>query len=121
ATYEKLIENGCSILAEGSGLVLDATFRREADRRAAVEMAFKAGARYRLIECTLEPKLVRSRIETRQARLESLSDATWAPYLHQGLEFEPIDETPNHLVVDTAPALTITSHSVTDWLRQMDV
>jgi predicted kinase len=120
-TYDKLLETGRSILAEGPGVVLDATFRRDADRRAAMEMASRAGAGYRLIECGLSPKLVRARMETRKARRESLSDATWATYLHQRLEFEPIDETPYHQVVDTAPALTITSHSVTDLLRQMDM
>ncbi|MGH8593057.1 MAG: AAA family ATPase [Gammaproteobacteria bacterium] len=58
-------------------MILDATFRRAADRETAREMAETLGAQWRLIECCLPADLTRRRLEQRVARGEGLSDATW--------------------------------------------
>jgi predicted kinase len=121
-TYEKLIEAGRALLTEGGGVILDATFRSAADRDLAGEMATRAEANFRVVECRLAPDLVRSRLERRAARKETLSDATWATYLHQCQEFDPIGDSAAawHLSLDTTHAISVTTHTATDWLRGDD-
>jgi aminoglycoside phosphotransferase family enzyme/predicted kinase len=118
-TYTKLVEAGRALLSEGRGVVLDATFRRDADRAMARDMASAAGASWRIIECRLSPDLVRSRLERRAARNEGLSDATWDTYLRQRGEFEPLDDsTDTHLALDSSGSLSVTGHTASDWLRE---
>src|SRR5262249_18293077 len=121
-TYENLIESGCTRLAQDGGTILDATFKRAAERAAAAEMAARAGANFRLIECRLPPGLVQSRLERRAARKETLSDATWATYLAQSREFEPVGDPAAawRLPLDTTHALSVTSHAATDCLRRSE-
>lgn len=121
-TYEKMIEIGKESLKKYGGVVLDATFRRTTDRAMAREMALKAGANLRFIECKLSPESVRLRLEKRALLKEGLSDATWTTYSHQRNEFKPLEDLPSreHLVVDTTGSLSVTSHSVCDWLREND-
>ncbi|HWC77059.1 MAG TPA: AAA family ATPase, partial [Blastocatellia bacterium] len=75
-TYQTLVERGRDLLARDGGVVLDATFRRGADRAYAREMALKAGARWRVLECRLDPERVRERLNRRAKLGEGLSDAT---------------------------------------------
>jgi aminoglycoside phosphotransferase family enzyme/predicted kinase len=119
-TYNKLVEREKALLAEGRGVILDATFRRASDRRMVEEVAIQSGADFKIIECKLSPPLVRSRIERRASREEGLSDATWETYLNQNKEFEAISDrlADVHLALDTSGAMSLTSHRATDWLRE---
>src|SRR5262249_49751239 len=121
-TYEKLLDTGRCLLDQDGGVILDATFRNATDRKRASDLAARAGAQFRLVQCKLAPDLVRSRLERRATCKESLSDATWATYLRQCGEFDPMDDftAGPHLTLDTARALVVTSHTATDWLRAND-
>jgi predicted kinase len=120
-TYETMIDAGRSLLHQTGGAVLDATFRKSADRELASKIAARAGASLRIIECRLDPDLVRLRLDRRTARNEALSDATWATYLRQRREVDPGAGPPGHcLNVDNSHAISLTSHAVTDWLRHHD-
>jgi aminoglycoside phosphotransferase family enzyme/predicted kinase len=121
-TYRKLIEAASESLKDGSGVILDATFREAAALAAARSMAAEAGARWRLIECRLEPELVRSRLAERAARKEGLSDATWEVYLRQWDEGAPLETEPgaDHLILDTSGSLAATSRLASDWLRSSE-
>jgi aminoglycoside phosphotransferase family enzyme/predicted kinase len=118
-TYRKMLEEGCEALKEGGGVVLDATFRRTADRMAAREMAESSGARWRLIECRLSPDLIRARLDQRAAKQEGISDATWETHLLQRDEYEPEGDASvaNYLALDTSGNLVDVSRGATDWLR----
>ena len=118
-TYRAMIERGRELLGEDRGVVLDATFLRDEDRKLAEEMATDAGAQWRLIECRLAPELVRNRIEGRAARKEGLSDATWEVYLRQSEEYAGICDSPDgeRLALDTSDKLSVTARTATDWLR----
>ena len=120
-TYSELVETGRALLTEDRGVVLDATFRRDADRARARAMAIDAGANWRSIECRLSADLTHSRLEKRAARDEGLSDATWGTYLRQRQEFEPVgDSSATHLKLDTGGSLPVTAHTASDWLRGND-
>jgi predicted kinase len=121
-TYEALVETGHDLLRRDGGVILDATFRRAADRELARAMAAHAGAQWRLIECQLAPELVEARLNERLARKDGLSDATWETYLQQREEFESIADSSafTHLVLDTSASLHAGGQAVTDWLRGND-
>lgn len=120
-TYQSMVERGRDLLAHDGGVVLDATFRRNADREVAREMALSAGAEWRVIECRLTPELVRERLERRTKLKEGLSDATWETYRRQRPEFEPFDDQDNpRLELDTSADLAVVAHRATDWLRGRD-
>jgi predicted kinase len=120
-TYQALVERGRELLIRDGDVVLEATFRRNADRAAAREMAHRAGARWRVIECRLTPELARERLERRAALKRGLSDATWETYVRQQPEFAPFDDrdTPR-LELDTSAGLVVVTHRATDWLRAND-
>lgn len=119
-TYQTMLEKGRELLEEDRGVVLDATFRCASDRRAARAMTAAAGATFRLIECTLSPEIVRSRLDRRSARGDGVSDATWETYRRQREEFDAIERSSEgtHLVLDTSVTITVSSHRATDWLRE---
>jgi predicted kinase len=119
-TYSKILEIGSAMVSSGKSVILDATFRRAADRPAAQDMAVRTGADFRIIECRLSPAEVRSRLDRRAARGEGLSDATWTTYLLQNREFETISDSPEgiHLAIDTTGTLSVTAHRASDWVRE---
>ena len=118
-TYQTLVNRGRELLVQDGGVVLEATFRRKADRTAAREMAINAGAQWMVIECRLTPTIVRERLERRAAFKEGLSDATWETYLRQQPEFEPYaDRDYPRLELDTGADLGVVAHRATDWLRE---
>ncbi|HWN98967.1 MAG TPA: AAA family ATPase [Blastocatellia bacterium] len=117
-TYQTLVERGRGLLAQHRGVVLDATFRRNADRALSREMALNAGAQWIVIECRLPPEVVRERLERRVALGEGLSDAAWETYVRQRSEFEPFEDRDSpRLDLDTSADLAVVAHRATDWLR----
>ncbi|MFY9608838.1 MAG: AAA family ATPase [Blastocatellia bacterium] len=120
-TYQTVSERGQDLLAQDGGVVLDATFRRDAERAVAREMALRTGAQWRVIECRLTPELVQRRLERRATLKDGLSDATWETYLRQRSEFEPFDDRDSpRLELDTSADLAVVAHKATDWLRGRD-
>jgi uncharacterized protein len=119
-TYERLLEEGRKLLTEDGGVVLDATFRREADRAAARLLAAEAGADWRLIECRLAPDEARARLERRAAGGEGLSDATWDTHVRQRAEFDAIGETrgATYLPLDAGGEVAELGRRAADWLRR---
>ncbi len=120
--YEQMIETGRELFKKNSGVILDATFRRAADRAKARFMATAAGANWRLIECRLSPELTHLRLDRRVARSEGLSEATWDTYLRQRAEFEPIDHQSDAqcFALDMSGGLSLTSRAAAEWLREKD-
>ena len=121
-TYRKLIEAAARSLKDDRSVILDATFRDPSALQTARSMAAEAGARWRLIECRLAPELVRSRLATRAAMKEGLSDATWEIYLRQLEEGASLKAEPgaDHLILDTSGSLAATSRMASDWLRSSE-
>lgn len=110
-----MAERGRDLLAQDGVVVLDATFRHNADRTVAREMALKPGAQWRVIECRLTPQLVRERLERRAALKEGLSDATLQTYVRQRPEFEPFDDRDSpRLELDTGADLALVAHRATE-------
>jgi predicted kinase len=119
-TYQALMAKGSEILREDGSAVLEGTFLKERYRALAGEMAHRAGARPRVIECHLAPDEARRRIEKRAQRNEGLSDANWQTYLRQNKEAAHPRARYSWLTVDTEPPLPVCSRQASDWLRAHD-
>jgi len=122
-TYQNLFKNAVELMKDDHSVVLDATFRDSEILAMVDSMAAKAGVQLRLIECHLEPELVRSRLAEREAKKDGLSDATWETYLRQREEGATLKPFPGaaHLILDTSESLRDTSRTASDWLRAHDI
>lgn len=76
ATYDELLREAGLLLDAGTGVVLDATWSRAADREAVRALARRTHAELVEIECVLDPAVAKDRIARRLAASDDPSDAT---------------------------------------------
>jgi aminoglycoside phosphotransferase family enzyme/predicted kinase len=92
-TYEALGRAAAEAAATGGGAIVDATFRRRADRE-----AFRAGLGEGVpvvyVELTAAPEVLRARAERRLRDAARISDGTPELALAQLAEFAPLTEVP---------------------------
>jgi len=118
--YDSLIESARLNLAVGRDVVLDATFRRRADRASAAKLALTVGARLLLVECTAADDTVRSRLDARARAGDPWSDGRWEIYLSQRATFEAFgpDERAAAVSVETELPLLDQVRTVVGYLEQ---
>jgi aminoglycoside phosphotransferase family enzyme/predicted kinase len=73
-TYQALARRAASRLAMGAGIIVDASFRREAWRLRFLELAGEYGAHPLFVEVHAAPEVVRTRLARREAKGASPSD-----------------------------------------------
>lgn len=76
ATYDELRREAELLLRGGTGVVLDATWSRDRDRRLIRELAHDTGAELVEVECVLDRAIAKERIARRLANPDNPSDAT---------------------------------------------
>lgn len=118
-TYAAMLAEATEHLRAGRGVILDATFQRRADRDAVRALACTQGVPFLLVECRCGDDEVRRRIERRRSESAGPSDADWSVHLEQRRRYEAVapEEHANHLVIDTAVALTEVTSTVERTLR----
>lgn len=94
ATYTELGRLAAAELEHGAGAIVDATFRRRADRDA-FAAALGAAVDPVYLECRAPAAVVAERAFRREADPRRISDATAEIAVHQLDEFEPLDEVPS--------------------------
>ena len=101
-TYNSVLSQATEALEKEIPAVLDAAFLRHSERQQAKAMAEKHGAKLLFVECRLDRKLTKDRLEHRMSQ-ESVSDGTWEIYQMQEQWYEPIEEISTHsITIDTA-------------------
>jgi aminoglycoside phosphotransferase family enzyme/predicted kinase len=102
-TYDTMLAEAESLLHDGRGAILDATFKATADRQLALAMAARRGVPVLFVECIVSQDEAIRRLEQRASIKGEVSDATPEVYVRQRAQFEPIREIPprNHLRIDT--------------------
>ncbi len=115
-TYRTLFERAATRLRTDGGVVVDGTFSAQNQRTAVAQLAEAAGARLRVVECSLAAACVRERLRKRAKLGDGLSDADWGIYLQQLEGYRPWGGAA--LRLDTVGALLSSTHRATDWLRQ---
>ncbi len=76
--YDECLTRAREILLSGGRVIVDATFQRETDRMAFLELAIDCGSRCLWLECTASPAITKQRLDARHG---DASDADWS--VHQ--------------------------------------
>ena len=91
------------VLASGRPVVLDASFRSSALRRAARQIAIDHGVPFRFVECRADADVCRSRLREREV-IGGVSDGRLEVFDAFRARFEPVQELcpTEHVVLDTS-------------------
>jgi aminoglycoside phosphotransferase family enzyme/predicted kinase len=90
-TYAECLSRAEALMFEGRRVLVDATFRGEADRRTFLDVAARWGVPALLLLCRAEPAVVRERLRLRR---DDVSDADWPIHLRAAERWdEPGPET----------------------------
>lgn len=101
-TYTHLADKAAHELAIGRSVVVDATFRRRADRDLFAQVAADQGALFYIILFDCPEEVTRKRLALRSATGADVSDGTWQVYQIQQQEFERPDHTEGELLLVAA-------------------
>lgn len=96
-TYAAMLAEASAHLAEGAGVIADATFSAPAWRARAREAAAHAGVPALFVECVASEQEILRRLALRERRADEVSDATTEVYLEQRGRFTPLAEIPERL------------------------
>jgi predicted kinase len=103
-TYDTMLKLARDLLMRGKSVILDATFQRRDERRAAIRLARETGAQFACILTEASEFATQKRLGTRLAKGRDPSDARWEIYLGQKRRFQPPTELlPERLItIDTS-------------------
>jgi hypothetical protein len=93
-TYEALLAEGRDRLRRGRSVILDASFLRREQRRAAVRLAAEEGAQFVCLLFRASDDAVRGRLARRLREGGDPSDARWEIYVAQKRRFQRPGELP---------------------------
>jgi aminoglycoside phosphotransferase family enzyme/predicted kinase len=104
--YGEILRRASVVLSSGRPVVLDASFRTAALRRAARDVAVAHGVPFRLVECRAPRDVCLARLAVRE-RQESVSDGRRAIFDQFCAGYEPVREIDpgEHLAIDTTRPL----------------
>jgi uncharacterized protein len=91
ATYQSLAEEAAGILCGGDGVIIDATYKDQAERVRIRDVARGAAAPIVFAQCVISDEQARRRLAQRAQQPDAVSDATWDVYLRHQSEFAPFD------------------------------
>ncbi len=80
------------IRAGRTGVVLDGSYAKLADRARIVELAKTLAAEYVFVQCDCSEETVKKRLELRARDPQAVSDGRWEIYLVQKEKFQPPTE-----------------------------
>jgi len=102
-TYEKAFEKARSILSEGCSVIIDASFKRNAARLRAAEIAKGAGSGFFAFQCECTSSVVHERLDQRMRTSRDASDGRWELFEKQKSDYEQISGLPPgaHILIDT--------------------
>jgi predicted kinase len=90
-TYQALFDRAREVLQEGRSVILDASFKKQKDRLAALGLAREMNADFLLIECTCEEGIIQGRLGLRARKDIEPSDGRWELFQEQKEDFEKIE------------------------------
>jgi aminoglycoside phosphotransferase family enzyme/predicted kinase len=114
-TYRALFDEAAKVIGDGDSVIIDATFIRAADRKEAKKLAEDSGAKFFVIECTLDEETTRKRLDNRLNE-RTASDGRWEVYLAQKKSMEPVGEVPpdSLIKIDTLKPLEGNINTILD-------
>ena len=117
-TYDALLTEAYAWLQRGCSVVLDASFKRAAERARARALAASLDLPFAALECVCPEAIVRERLIERLGKPGEASDGRWELFAQQQRDFDPCDELPpdRRLIVDTTAPVEHCAERVRDWL-----
>jgi len=102
-TYQALAEFSAIALTAGYDVIVDATCLHQANRAALRSVAHKCTARFAILDCTADTRILAERIKSRRMAGHDASEADLAVFDWQQANLEPLsaDEQRQSLTVDT--------------------
>jgi uncharacterized protein len=94
-TYESLLKAADNRLANGQGVIIDATFGNPKHRRLFTELARRYNVPLLFIECRTDENTIRQRLKNRQDEEHEVSDATYSVYERMRADYRPLAEIPD--------------------------
>ena len=93
-TYAKIAHRAEKEILNGTGAILDATFRAKVERERILRLARKHHIPCLVIRCFASAETTKRRLERRNTEGADVSDGRWEIYLRQVATAEPMDEVP---------------------------
>jgi predicted kinase len=87
--YDECLERARRLLQAGKRVIIDATFQRDEDRQAFLQLAIDCGSRAIWLECTASAEIAKQRIDARHG---DASDADWSVYQLVSSRWQPASE-----------------------------
>lgn len=117
-TYRKALEQAETYLASGETVIIDASFRKQAERERARNTAKRQGVDFFLVECVCPEEEIHDRLDRRLANRGAASDGRWELYESQKKTFDPLSNLlpGEHILADTSRS---PADCLVDTLRQI--
>lgn len=102
--YDRAFDLAAQKIKQGRPVIIDASFKRNAQRQKALDWAQNLGVRFYILECVCPDEITKKRLEKRIMKNDNASDGRWELFQKQKKDFDPIDEMPAdcHLKIDTS-------------------
>ena len=106
-TYQALMERAGTLLRAGKSTILDGSFKKEAERKKALELSMQAHADLLFIECQCSELTIQRRLAQRALDPKEPSDGRWEIFVDQREDYEPIKSVPPemHLPLNTEESI----------------
>lgn len=103
-TYEKVYELAAGYIKQGKPVIIDASFKKRAERQKAYALARKLGVPFYIIECYCPDDITKKRLDKRIKENNNISDGRWEIFHEQKADFEDINEFLDefHFKIDTS-------------------
>jgi aminoglycoside phosphotransferase family enzyme/predicted kinase len=116
-TYAEMAREAERQLTIGTGAILDATFSQRAERERIARVAEKRRAPLAVVLCRASEETVRKRLARRAAEGRDLSDGRWEIYVEQKAKFQPFEDIPASLELDTDDSIEQLARKCEKFLR----
>ncbi|HYB19572.1 MAG TPA: AAA family ATPase [Thermodesulfobacteriota bacterium] len=96
-TYRVLFEKASALLNSGQSLILDGSFKKQADRQEALALARHTNADFLLVECQCSEEEIQRRMARRAAEESDPSDGRWEIFSDQKKDYDKMEGIPSEI------------------------
>jgi aminoglycoside phosphotransferase family enzyme/predicted kinase len=102
-TYQRMLEIAREFLQAGKSAILDGSFKKEEERKKALDLSVQAHADFLFIECQCSEPTIQKRLAERALDPSQPSDGRWEIFADQRTDYEPVKTIPSamHLPLNT--------------------
>jgi hypothetical protein len=90
-TYQTLFQRARKDLEAGESVILDASFKKQADRQTALGLARNTQADFLFVECQCSDEEIRKRLDRRAREKNEPSDGRWELLAEQKKDYDPVE------------------------------